>query len=92
METKLNTETKKLPERAVYSDVVNAGLILPYKRKYTIRDFKKLVADGWDQLDARWIVLCSWGYYHDEKREAEVSDKILSSAFLTNCQLGLALM
>ena len=90
-------ETKKLPENAVYSDVVNAGLILPYKRKYTMRDFKKLVAEGWSQLDARWIVLSSWAYWYDEsKKKGEekptITRKLETSAFLINCQLGLALM
>lgn len=84
--------TKKLPERAVYSDVVNAGLILPYKRKYTIRDFKKLCAEGWDQLDARWIVLCSWSYWYDREESSSISKGLLSSEFLRNCQLGLSLM
>lgn len=91
METKLNTETKKLPERAVYSDVVNAGLILPYKRTYTFRDFKKLCAEGWDQLDARWIVICSWAYWYDSEI-CFISKRLQSSEFFNNCQLGLALM
>lgn len=83
--------TKKLPERAVYSDVVNAGLILPYKRNYSFRDFKKLCAEGWDQLDARWIVLCSWAYW-DDLEICSISNILMSSEFFKNCQLGLALM
>ena len=83
--------TKKLPELAVYSDVVNAGLILPYKRNYSFRDFKELCAEGWNQLDARWIVLCSWAYWYDLEI-CSISEKLKSSEFFNNCRLGLALM
>lgn len=76
---------KTLPEHAVYSDVVNAGLILPKKKKYTITDFRKLLAEGWDQVDARWIVLCSSTYW-----KAEYNKRLESGKFLELCQMGIA--
>lgn len=76
---------KTLPMNAVYSDVVNANLILPQKRKYTINDFRKLLKEGWSQLDARWIVLCSAVYW-----DAEPNKKLESSDFLKMCQVGMA--
>lgn len=88
----MEENTKKLPKYAVYSEVVNAGLILPYKRTYTFRDFKKLCAEGYDQLDARWIVLCSWAYWCDREEGSSISKKLTSLEFRNNCMLGLALM
>lgn len=76
---------KSLPEHSIYSDVVKNNLILPKKRKYTIQDFRKLLAEGWNQIDARWIVLCSAVYW-----DAEPNKKMESAKFLTLCQLGLA--
>ena len=76
---------KQLPEKAVYSDVVNNNLILPQKRKYTIRDFRKLLTEGWNQIDARWIVLCSAVYWG-----AEPNRKLESADFLKLCQVGMA--
>ena len=77
--------TKNLPEHAVYSDVVNTGLILPKKQKYTIRDFRKLLTEGWNQVDARWIILCSAAYWN-----AEPNKKLESANFLKLCQYGIA--
>lgn len=76
---------KTLPEHAVYSDVVNNNLILPRKRKYTISDFRKLLAEGWSQIDARWIVLCSAVFWN-----AEPNKRLESAKFLDLCQMGLA--
>ena len=76
---------KTLPEHAVYSDVVKAGLILPQKKKYTIHDFRRLVFEGWPQVDARWIVLCSATHWH-----SELSKRLESAEFLTLCQCGMA--
>lgn len=76
---------KTLPMNAVYSDVVNANLILPQKRKYTITDFRKLLKEGWNQVDARWIVLCSAVYW-----DAEPNKKLESADFLKMCQVGMA--
>ena len=76
---------KQLPEKAVYSDVINSNLILPCKRKYTINDFRKLLAEGWSQIDARWIVMCSAVFWN-----ADLSNQIGSAKFLDLCELGLA--
>lgn len=76
---------KSLPEHAVYSDVINAGLILPKKQKYTIRDFRKLLTEGWSQVDARWIILCSAVYWNTEPNK-----KLESANFLKLCQMGIA--
>ena len=81
----------KLPEKAVYSDVVNAGFILPYKRKYTMYDFKKLVRKGWSQVDARWIILCSEVYYHYEVKEVSITKEIETGIFLDLCKNGTAI-
>lgn len=76
---------KKLPENAVYSDVVNSGLILIKKEKYTKSDFNRLVKIGWSQLDAQWIVVCSAAYH-----KAKLSKIFCTNAFLTACQYGIA--
>lgn len=69
---------KELKEHAVYSDVTNNDLILPYKRKYTIKDFDKLIKDGWEPSSARWIILCSAVYWHCEKHKtSEVSKTVV---------------
>ena len=75
---------KKLPEHAVYSDVVEGGFILPYKRKYTMKDFRELLTE-WEQPDARWILLCS-AVYHN----TEITKKIETRKFLDLCLLGMA--
>ena len=82
--------SKRLPDKAVYSDVVNRGLILPLKKKYTMRDFRKLVGDGWDQLDARWIIICSHVFHHANGKLCELSKLFWTEKFLINCELGLA--
>lgn len=78
---------KKLKDGAVYSDVVNAGLILKRKKKYTFTDFKKLVNEGWDQIDALWIVTCSAAYYN-----AEMSKRLETNKFLDLCKCGIAIL
>ncbi len=78
--------TKTLPPHAVYSDVVNARLILPFKNKYTLADFKKLVKAGWSQLDARFIVLCSWAYH-----DTDMSHIFDTNDFLIHCQYEVAI-
>lgn len=72
---------------AIYSDVVNGGHILPKKSKYTMGDFKRLVAAGWEQLDARFIVLCSAAYHH-----AETSKVFGTEKFLIACETGIAIL
>ena len=75
---------KKLKENAVYSDVVDAGLILPKKEKYTLADVKKLVKSGWSALDALWIVTCSWVYH-----KTKISKQITTDKFLFACEMDL---
>ena len=86
------TEIKRLPGGAVYSDVIDCGLVLPYKAKYTISDFRKLVSDGWSQLDARFIVVCSCVHYIYEGKPCGTSKRIESGKFLDLCKLGIAIM
>lgn len=56
-----------------YSDVVKQGLILPKKKKYTMRDVKNVMTDSlftkkigrtWTLREAIFIVKCS-ATYHD---------------------------
>ena len=58
--------------RKVYSDIVNSGLILPKKQKYTMRDVKGVITaslfrpvDGktLSQHEAIFIVKCSAVYH-----------------------------
>ena len=45
-----------------YQDVVDQGLILPRKKKYTMRDFNKLHGK-YDAITTRFIVICSAATY-----------------------------
>ena len=45
-----------------YQDVVDQGLILPKKNKYTMRDFNKL-HKSYDAITARFIIMCSAATY-----------------------------
>lgn len=45
-----------------YQDVVDQGLILPKKNKYTMRDFNKL-HKTYDAITARFIIMCSAATY-----------------------------
>ena len=46
-----------------FSDVAQQGLILPKKKLYTVRDFKRLVEKGVLPKEARFICMCS-AIYH----------------------------
>ena len=49
----------------IYSDIINKNLILPYKKKYTIKDFNKLLCiHDWEI--ARFIIICSVLFYENE--------------------------
>lgn len=50
----------------VYSDVINNGLLLPHKNKYTKRDFNYLISSGTKPKEARFICICSAIYYNTE--------------------------
>ncbi len=56
----------------VFSDVVKNGWILPYKKKYTMRDFRKLHGVH-DALTARFIIICSAAFWWNEKRTCDYS-------------------
>lgn len=65
----------------IYSDVVNAGLILPWKKKYTIVDvrrvmqhslFKPVCGRTFNPHEASFIVKCS-ALYHDTDYSASVA-------------------
>jgi len=47
----------------VYSDVVGGGKLLPKKSKYTKRDYTKLVNQGINPKEARFICICSAVHY-----------------------------
>jgi len=85
---------KELPEHAVYMDVVNGGHLLPEKKKYTLRDFKALVKEGYSQVDARWIVICSHLYYHwnTALQTRGMTQYIDSHAFYLACATGVAIL
>ncbi len=74
--------TKKLKENAVYSDIEKNNLFLKEKKKYTVADFNKVKKDGWGNVDARFIVICSAVKYN-----AKICRKLLSSNFLTDCEI-----
>lgn len=48
----------------VYSDIVKAGMILPKKSRYTIREYRALRGKGYSASLARFIIVCS-AVYHD---------------------------
>ena len=56
-----------------YSDIVEKGMILDYKNKYTMSDVKKLMAKGYDLSRASWIVVCS-AIYHDTAYSLKVME------------------
>lgn len=56
----------------VYSDVVKNGWILPYKKKYTYADFKKLLKQH-DGLTARFIIVCSAVHWYYKKLPCDYS-------------------
>ena len=85
-------DKEKLAEKiSVYDDVVNAGLILPKKQKYTISDVRKLIKEGWRPDLALWIVQCSMCFYwkRDGKNSVGISKKLMSDKFFLACQAGL---
>lgn len=45
-----------------YGDVVEQGLILPKKDKYTMRDFNRLHRT-YDAVTARFIIICSAAHH-----------------------------
>lgn len=48
----------------VYADVVKAGMILPKKARYTIRDFRGLREKRYSSSLARFILVCSAVYHN----------------------------
>lgn len=76
---------KELPWNAVYEDVVRMGLIIEKKTKYTMRDFRKLEKDGYSQIDAQFIVVCSAAYH-----KSKMSNFFGTYKFLKSCELGNA--
>lgn len=79
---------KKFPQNPTYATVEEMGLFLPQKKKYTMRDFNKVVADGWCYHSARWIVICSWVKYAGPNYDkCDISKKLLSSKFREWCKM-----
>ena len=70
----------KLPDKALYSDVISGGHLLPEKAEYGMSDYRKLVKEGWGHVDARWIGVCSSIYYG-----AKCNDDVMGSAFCDKC-------
>ena len=58
----------------VYSDVVDAGLIQPFKKLYTMADFKRLYKEYHDAILCRFILICSAIYYEGQTRQMIISD------------------
>lgn len=68
----------------VYSDVVDAGLIQSKKEKYTMKDFKKLSLN-YDQITARFILICSAMYHFKKDYHKHISKKMLTEKFMNDC-------
>ncbi len=67
------------PDLSRYSSIVAAGLIIPRKAKYTLRDAKALVLDSlfkgpftWTFSDAATICVCS-AHFHETDYSRELS-------------------
>jgi hypothetical protein len=56
----------------VYSDVVKNGWILPYKVKYTMKDFKKIHGLH-DAITSRFIIICSVVYHCENGKICDYS-------------------
>lgn len=52
-----------------YKTIVEQGMILDKKPKYTVEDFEALVRKGTDKKTARFICLCSAVYHNTEFSE-----------------------
>lgn len=60
----------------LYSDIINNGLILPEKAKYTKRDYNRLLKAGYTWNRARFIVICSHIYHHGAENVTGISQAI----------------
>lgn len=76
-----------------YSYIINNNLLVQKKEKYTIKDFKKLVAAGFTQTEARFILICSLIYYYDVCIENynRLSKYMWSEAFTIKCRYNNAI-
>ena len=83
---------KELPKKAVYTHVINGGHLLPEKKKYTMRDFKNLVKEGYSQVDARWVLICSNIYWHYPNTSKGLSQEIDTARFYRLCQMDMAVV
>lgn len=50
----------------IYSDIINKGLILSKKNKYTKKDVDKLLQQGFAIRQAKFIVKCSAIFHNTE--------------------------
>ena len=50
--------------KMTYSDIINKGLILEKKNKYTKKDYDILLNKGYNENISSFIVICS-AVYHD---------------------------
>lgn len=82
---------KRLNANADYQSVVEAGLILPRKSKYTKRDFRRLCRK-YEQVDARFIILCSAAYWRRRGCYTQIAAQMETQRFLDLCLMGLATM
>ena len=64
----------------VYSDVVKNNWILPYKNKYTMRDFNKLHV-RFDAMTARFIVICSAAFWCTEKNRSASYSNVFDNIY-----------
>ena len=82
---------KRLNVNADYQSVIEAGLILPRKSKYTKRDFRRLCRE-YEQIDARFIILCSAAYWRRYGYCVQIAQAMETQRFLNLCLMGLAVM
>ena len=65
-----------------YTDIINRGLILPEKPRYTMRDYNTLKKTH-GNITARFIVICSAIFHGDPARRLSYAtiDKMDKDAF-----------
>lgn len=68
---------KTVSEIKVYSDVLNAGLILPHKRKYTLADAKNIIVESLfnggktlNMKEAKFVCRCSAVFHNTDRSKS----------------------
>lgn len=65
-------------ELNLYSDVMDAGLVQPYKPVYGKADLKKVMKryPEYSEDEAKWILVCSAAYHWKSGKECRVTRSI----------------